>query len=25
MVQLDGATSWLVGPVSYAFVGEIAV
>ena len=25
VVELDGATSWLVGPVSYAFTGETAV
>lgn len=25
MVELDGSTSWLVGPVSYAFTGEIEI
>lgn len=25
VVELDGATSWLVGPVSYAFTGETAL
>jgi hypothetical protein len=23
MVELDGSTSWLAGPVSYAFSGEL--